>query len=511
MFIIKDNFIHDNSCDGYDVNGVGCILWYSEGSFQANEVMNNNGTADRYALGGGFYQSGVTGATTISGNYFMGNSLSGSQVQGGGMQMALGDEQADIEDNIFEQNVLSASNNASGGGMICLYSSNVSIVGNQFLENVLHGAMVSGGGLYVDESSSLTDISSNTFIANVHSGSGSGFGGGLSLFGMHDIPLEIDQNYFEDNSMSKGGAIFSFNCFNTRITNNVISNNNASSEGGGIRFRYFPGKLNSFVLAVSRYDRSDHDPKNHDIRSVTHPIVMNNTFVGNTSGQGGAIYCDHEAEVPLIVNSIFYDNEADMGDNVFNLSADSLLIAFCNVNDSANTFIYGKWKGNDNFFAEPGFIDTLCHIDENSPCIDSGADSVEFDGNWYFSPNLDFDGTIRPYGEGLIDIGADENDIFQEIFNPVFNTQHSTLNIQIFPNPTQGISDFRFLIADFGRVEIKIYDMHGREVAMVLDEALPAGEHEVRFDASMLLPGVYVVVLRAEGEERRAVSKLVVR
>jgi hypothetical protein len=410
------------------------------------------------------------------------------------MQVGLAAEQVIIENNTFEQHVLIGSSKAFGGGINCIYCSQLSIAGNFFLENELHGEQVSGGGICVVESSDLTEIRGNSF--NNNTGTGNGFGGGISLFDMIDIPVQIDKNYFEDNSMSKGGAIFSFNCFNTHITNNVISNNNASSEGGGIRFRYYPGKFNGSIVPASRYDRSTPESIIHDHRSVTHPVVMNNSFVGNTSGQGGAIYNDHEAEVPLIVNSIFWENEADMGDNIFNLSTDSLLLSHCNINDSANTHIYGRWKGNDNFHSDPGFIDDSCHIDEYSPCVDEGADSIEFAGNWYYAPDHDFDGTIRPYGEGLIDIGADECDIFTSASDE-FKTQHSTFTIEVFPNPTRGIVDCQFSIVDFRFVSMKMFDLHGREVATVLDETLPAGEHVVRYDASHLPDGIYFVRLQA--------------
>jgi len=41
-------------------------------------------------------------------------------------------------------------------------------------------------------------------------------------------------------------------------------------------------------------------------------------------------------------------------------------------------------------------------------------------------------------------------------------------------------------------VALKIYDLHGREVATVVDEVLPAGEHIVSFDAGLLAPGIYL-------------------
>ena len=75
------------------------------------------------------------------------------------------------------------------------------------------------------------------------------------------------------------------------------------------------------------------------------------------------------------------------------------------------------------------------------------------------------------------------------IENPVI--QNSKFKIQNYPNPTSGIVDFRFQIADCGKASLKVFDLQGREVAMVLDEELAAGEHTVRWNASTLLAGVY--------------------
>ena len=60
-----------------------------------------------------------------------------------------------------------------------------------------------------------------------------------------------------------------------------------------------------------------------------------------------------------------------------------------------------------------------------------------------------------------------------------------------YPNPTGGIVDFRLSMVDVRDVTLKIYDGLGREVATMLDEQLPAGEHTVEFDMSGLPAGIY--------------------
>ena len=50
-----------------------------------------------------------------------------------------------------------------------------------------------------------------------------------------------------------------------------------------------------------------------------------------------------------------------------------------------------------------------------------------------------------------------------------------------------------------GHVRLRVLDVTGREVAVVLDDTLDAGEHRPRFDAGALAAGTYLVVLDAGG------------
>jgi N-acetylneuraminic acid mutarotase len=60
-----------------------------------------------------------------------------------------------------------------------------------------------------------------------------------------------------------------------------------------------------------------------------------------------------------------------------------------------------------------------------------------------------------------------------------------------YPNPTNGISHFTFRISQYQYVTLKIYDFQGREVAVVLDKALSAGEHTIQWNAEGLPAGMY--------------------
>jgi uncharacterized delta-60 repeat protein len=79
-----------------------------------------------------------------------------------------------------------------------------------------------------------------------------------------------------------------------------------------------------------------------------------------------------------------------------------------------------------------------------------------------------------------------------------------------YPNPFNPSTQigFRLSGAHAGTpLHLAIYDILGREVAVLVDGAMPAGSHSVTFDASGLASGVYLVRLEADGMVRtRSIS-----
>jgi len=62
---------------------------------------------------------------------------------------------------------------------------------------------------------------------------------------------------------------------------------------------------------------------------------------------------------------------------------------------------------------------------------------------------------------------------------------------QNFPNPFNPISDIGFSISELAWVRVSVFDLMGREVAVLVSERRAPGRYTVRFDATGMSSGVY--------------------
>jgi len=69
---------------------------------------------------------------------------------------------------------------------------------------------------------------------------------------------------------------------------------------------------------------------------------------------------------------------------------------------------------------------------------------------------------------------------------------------QNYPNPFSNLTTVTYSLSEEQLVDIRVLDLLGREVKMLVNSVQEEGNHEVILDASDMLSGVYMVVLRSE-------------
>jgi hypothetical protein len=107
---------------------------------------------------------------------------------------------------------------------------------------------------------------------------------------------------------------------------------------------------------------------------------------------------------------------------------------------------------------------------------------------------------------------------FFDISVGVKTIEYQHLELNVYPNPTQEISNIKYQVpvgswqsrqggisatlrlAIGKKVELSIYDIHGRKIRTLVNEKQTAGEYSIQLDASDLPAGIYLIRLQA-GEE----------
>ncbi len=105
------------------------------------------------------------------------------------------------------------------------------------------------------------------------------------------------------------------------------------------------------------------------------------------------------------------------------------------------------------------------------------------DLNWF--PSLK---TSWLYGEIITDVEV--ANVVPELFR---------LN-QNYPNPFNPTTQISFSLNKAGFTTLTVYNVLGQKVATPLEGKLPAGQHEIRFDASNLANGVYFYILESDNQ-----------
>ena len=70
---------------------------------------------------------------------------------------------------------------------------------------------------------------------------------------------------------------------------------------------------------------------------------------------------------------------------------------------------------------------------------------------------------------------------------------------QNYPNPFNPTTNLKFKIKNENFVKLSVFDASGKEVAVLVNSKLNAGEYEYTFDGAKLSSGVYFYTLQTDG------------
>ena len=117
---------------------------------------------------------------------------------------------------------------------------------------------------------------------------------------------------------------------------------------------------------------------------------------------------------------------------------------------------------------------------------------MDFEGSYNYSDTLDFEIS------NILDI------------NELGNVINAYQLYQNYPNPFNPQTTIRFDIKEENFVNLSIYNVLGEKVKELVNDVLPSGSHEVKFDGSELSSGIYIYRLdvKEEYSENKKMSLL---
>jgi hypothetical protein len=469
---------------GKRIGGGVCII-SSSARIMYNNITRNNVTHSRGSHGGGI---AITCETIPRKSFvkIMGNSIINNQAlstndwgYGGGIDIVFGE--VHLEENIVSFNKVGGSDNCYGAG--------IRFMG--FYEN----AILSDNNISFNEATN-----------------GSCYGGGLLVEGSADV--KIIRNIFKCNCSQSGGGLL-YQAPGGVIAHNTFVNNHSTFIGGGLEIR-----SNGFVLYNTFTDNTSEGFGGGIGVSFCSPHIYNNVIYENMAGEGGGLYIGEYFCRPEIINTTIVDNTAGTGGGISTSFSSPIIM---------NTILWGNRASNEpqiyivedsrfgplrivycdvqGGFADVGNIDqdpklsTPFVLLESSPCIGVGIDTFVVGSKQYCCPPTDLNGNVRPSPAGSMpDIGAIESSFGSPTTIELFasqNTQKTCFLHQNYPNPFNPSTTIEFALLQPAFITLKVYNLLGEQVALLVAEKRLSGIHKVSWDARGLASGVYLYRLEA--------------
>ena len=148
---------------------------------------------------------------------------------------------------------------------------------------------------------------------------------------------------------------------------------------------------------------------------------------------------------------------------------ESGLVITGKVVDSSDIYLSNNYGNNWTILKPPSSMTYITDIRENT------------NGNLFFATR----------SEGLYEI-----DLINSIENEL-NNNFGFYLYQNYPNPFNSTTKVKYSIYQSGIVQIKLFDVLGKEIKILINEFKPAGKYEIEFNAGNFSSGVYFYEIKA--------------
>lgn len=315
-----------------------------------------------------------------------------------------------------------------------------------FLNGVQRGGV--GGGIFCRSGSSPT-VRGNIIVGNL-AVAPQGVGGGI--FAWNSSP-RIEGNRIVDNEASYGGGIY-LQGSDAEVVDNWILDNRTQpgGKGGGLRAMYGS------------------------------PLIAGNTFAGNLAHWiGGAIALSEAGTVGEIERNIVFDNRGQRPIDIAYSARGDLACNLIHGNSQDVWPVDGYWNDHGgNVVADPLFCGPT-------------------DGPWQLDPLSPALPGQHPQGADCGLIGAPTGICDEQTADAVEVGEPQGFVLgQPYPNPFNPAARIRLEVEATSFYDCRLYDMTGRERALVHRGLLGAGAHELTVDGGGLPSGIYLLALRSD-------------
>ena len=334
------------------------------------------------------------------------------------------------------------------------------IVDNPVLPNLngLHNITSVGGDLIIDGNSIITNVNELSGITSV----------GSSLIVTNNNALVSISDLSNISSIPENLEIV-----NNPVLSNLNGLENLTSVGGNLEIienstlSDFCSLFNLFNTngLTGTYTVTDNltNPTEADIISAGPcpplPVELTTFTATTSSSAGGTVSVDLNWETATEVNNYGFEIEKQNAE-----------VSSQQTEWEKLTFVQG-------------------HGNSNSPKFYSFSDKSVSSGKYnYRLKQIDIDGSYEYSDIVEVDLGLpSEFELSQNYPNPFNPTTTISYSIPVV--------DAKF--ATTTNVELKIYDVLGKEVATLVNEQKSAGNYKVEFDASTLTSGIYFYTIRS--------------